>query len=305
LARFLQKADQWECPSCEVLNQVGDTKCKSCETPNPKASADTKSSSHDKSGKKVKTDEFTFSGGAPSTGFAWNSGTESGGFSFGGTDSGTGSGFSFGTEGGFTFGSGSTDPALSFSSFEATSSSDFSTGDTKFDGNETQALSSAPSEHAELFKGKEKEASGEEGDQVRHTVTVKLYQQKLVPKKIASAAGSEAEPATETSAEGVEKELRYVESGSGELHVNVLTKDGIITSGRLVLRMDKTQRLLLNAGILPSMKPIMEDKWVRFSSVSPETLKLEHYGLKLRTKEEATALSREINEVIKLLSVKK
>jgi len=291
LDKFRLQSDQWECQTCFVTNDHTEQKCKSCETPNPSASEEKKPAAT----KKPKTEEPAFTFGSPDH--------KSEEVTFGAPTTGTAGALGFNwsdaSTGGFTFGSSSTDGNVTFSSLDSTSSDFSASGDIKFEGNDTQSLNSAPSEHAELFKGKVAEKSGEEGDSVRHTVTVKLYQQKQVPKK---AAGVTTEGGEEsTPADSKEMELRYVEAGSGELHVNAITKDSAVVSGRLVLRMDKTQRLLLNAAILPAVtKPVTEDKWVRFASMG-EGGKLEHYGLKMRTKEEASGLAREIHEIIKSL----
>jgi len=296
LDKFRLKSNQWECPTCAVANESFAEKCKSCEVPKP-------SQDHKEGGKKAKTDSgsegFTF-GAQPSSGFTF--GSESAPtFNFGGTESSDPSENKFVFQwsdsstdsGGFTFGAGSASNAVSFGSFDPDGTTGFSAGDIKFDGNETQSLASVTSETVDLFKGKTAEASGEENDVVKHTVSVKLFQQKLAPKKT---------PAEGEGSTDVETELRYVEAGSGDLRVNVTMKNSVAVAGRLVLRMDKTQRLLLNAAILPSMKPVTEDKWVRFSSMSSE-MKLEHFGLKLRSKEEANHLAAAINEAIK--SIKK
>jgi len=84
---------------------------------------------------------------------------------------------------------------------------------------------------------------------------------------------------------------RFAEAGHGNLHVNTYTQDNKIRA-RLVLRMEKTQRLVLNAPIFKNMDyQIQGDKFLRLISFGLDN-KPNLYLLKFKTKEDNTAVKK-------------
>lgn len=189
------------------------------------------------------------------------------GFSFGGADSAsTSGGFTFGgaapAAGLFSFG-GETSAPPAPSSTESSSASS-TTGVFSFGANETSTFSalagsgadaefvegeggsfdSAPAEeaqiqsHAELFEGKTAEATGEENDTILlRSVGVSVFTLRPV-------------------ADEPEK-MSWSELGVGELHVNLWedrSSGAAKKCARLVLRADKTRRLVLNVPLLPLLR---------------------------------------------------
>jgi hypothetical protein len=120
----------------------------------------------------------------------------------------------------------------------------------------------------EAFKNKTKEASGEENDKILLKIQTKVYQLKTMEKQIeateegaTATAATAATPAATTATAGsaaAPTETRYVEIGVGELHLNLIEDDSTKKRARMILRADKTQRLVLNTPIFEAMQYSMQ-----------------------------------------------
>ena len=137
------------------------------------------------------------------------------------------------------------------------------------------------------FKHAIAERTGEEDDSVHLRVATKVFQLKDVPivadvhvegevnAAAAAVAGSAAAstPASSSSTTATETpvktQTKYVEIGSGELHVNsVEDKTTSKTRARMVLREDRTKRNVLNAPLFTGMVYKLEgEKFVKFMSL--------------------------------------
>jgi hypothetical protein len=140
--------------------------------------------------------------------------------------------------------------------------------------------------HAEQFKDKKAEASGEEGDEIVHKIATKVYSFQPPKEGEAKVAG------------------KFVEAGSGELHINTFTLAGKFKA-RLVLRAAQTQRLVLNAPVFAEMTHSVEDKWVKFLSTGVDGTTMTSYALKLKNKAEATEVDGHIKTLIEKVKTKK
>lgn len=101
----------------------------------------------------------------------------------------------------------------------------------------------------------------------------------------APAAGAAA---TATPAAPTKTITKFVEIGTGELHVNTVDDPSTKkTRGRLVLREDRTKRNVLNAPIFVSMVYKLEtDKFVKFHSLDLDG-KMATFLLKFKEKSQA------------------
>ncbi len=79
---------------------------------------------------------------------------------------------------------------------------------------------------------------------------------------------SAAAAASNGAAAGNSTEQKYVEVGSGELHINKFKSSDGSLCARLVLRAEKVQRLVVNAPLLKGMSfGMQQEKYVRFISL--------------------------------------
>ena len=176
---------------------------------------------------------------------------------------------------------------------------------------------------AEQFKDKTAESSGEETDTIHLRVQAKVFLMKTAstapptqqeppaptngdaaPK--ASTDASDAADASEAAKASEAKQDRpWVDVGLGELHVNSY-KVGEAVKGRLIMRADRTHRLILNTAILPHLAQsfvVHEGKYVRLASVT-EDGKLQQLLLKVKGKTEATEIVDVLKKVVAMIDNK-
>lgn len=240
----------------------------------------------------------TFASG--STGSVFGSGTSS---VFGGDSSASGSSFSFSSTEApasqLSFGnvpsfSGFGSAAASFQSFGSLAKSDSasfapSTDKPAFEAAAATNLLATTVETNDEFKDRVQERTGEEDDEVHLRIATKVYQMKEVPvvteahpegevtAAIAATTGGSAPAAatgtvTGAAAAPAKTVTKYVEIGSGELHVNSVEDQSTHKiRARLVLREDRTKRNVLNAPLFVGMTYKIEgDKFVKFHSLDLE-----------------------------------
>jgi len=95
-----------------------------------------------------------------------------------------------------------------------------------------------------------------------------------------------------------------VECGEGELKVNTI-KDEDKKLARVVLRVEKTQRLVLNAPLFSGMTlGLQGDKYVKFCSNDLEG-KAAVYLLKFKSKTESTQAKDHMEKAIAFIRIKK
>merc|ERR1712130_788078 len=319
-------ANTWECQICLVRNKNEQLKCGACTEPKPGTSgkdnekdktsnaqngspfvfgtSDSKATSIDKNGSL-----FTFNAGnngSTTTGFTFGASTET-------STTQTTSGFSFGASNPFTFnteksseGAGTKTGSVwgegtSGYAWGSSTSADSATNSSVFQFTTRHSLSkpSEPSPTKSDFKPEKEQKSGEEKDRLLYKVHCKVFTLKKVPIIKPTEVGDEkkddAPPAMKD---------KYVESGSGDLHINVIEETGN-TRARMVLRVDKTQHLVLNAPIFPEMLySIQGDKYIRFTSRDLED-KAAIFLLKLRNKTETFEVKSYIEECIHLIMKEK
>ena len=187
-----------------------------------------------------------------------------------------------------TFGSVASAPA-SFGSDAASSSSSAAATPApapQFEASSAEALASAGTEVSREFRNATKESTGEEHDEVHLRVNTKVYQIKKVPiikpapeptGELAAAAAGGAAPETPLvggtpvlDADGqVKTEQKYVEIGTGELHINTFADPATgKTRARMVLREAATKRSVLNAPVFAGMVySVQGERMVRFHSL--------------------------------------
>ena len=187
----------------------------------------------------------------------------------------------------------------SIASFTAPSSSSIAAGSTATD-----------SSVSEQFKDKKAESSGEETDEIKWRGQTKVFvmkkvtlggESKLVRDEDDEDGGSTAatgerkeEKAEEAKEEGKAGEVvdRWIDVGTGELHINRYVTDGGQHRARLIMRADKTHRLVLNVPLLASLAgtfQLQADKYVRLASVNVDegANKVVQYLLRVKGKAEA------------------
>jgi hypothetical protein len=93
-------------------------------------------------------------------------------------------------------------------------------------------------------------------------------------------------------------ETKYVEMGAGELHINTFDLEGK-KKARMVLRAEKTQRLVLNAAINEKIINVSQpsEKHVRFHSFDLDG-KLATFLLKFPGKNESLEVIKNINKAV-------
>jgi len=166
---------------------------------------------------------------------------------------------------------------------------------------------------SEQFKDKKAESSGEETDEIVWKGQTKVFVMKKVTlggeSKLERAdddedgssggggsggAESKQQPKEEAKEEGKAGEVvdKWVDVGTGELHINRYTTDQHQRRARLIMRADKTHRLVLNVPLLASLASsfqLQADKYVRLASVSVEEgeTRVVQYLLRVKGKVEA------------------
>lgn len=254
--------NEWECPACEVRNKEGATKCAACEAPKP--------GTEPAAAAAAPAGGFTF-GVAPAAGSSAGSST---GFTFGAAPAAT-TGFTFGASTAGTFGSGAAG-----ATFGSISTSGVTFGSAEPTSFEAAATFGAPTGDPtkEQFKGKKAEASGTESDTTIHKQSCKAYQLK-------------------TTEEGKPK---FLECGEGEAHINTVAGEGK-KQARVILRADKTHRLVLNCPLLAGVKLVLQgEKFVKFASTDKEG-KPGVFLLKVKNKSESAQLLAKMEEAVATL----
>jgi len=256
----------WECSACEVSNNKDLVKCGACDAPKPGTEA---------------APAFTF--GTPSTTpFTFGSSTTGTGFTFGAATTGTGFGgtstwnFSSTVDSPFTFGSGTTGAVT----FGDVSGATFATANpTSFET--TDQLATGGDQTKEEFKNKAPEPSGTEKDVTIFRIPTTVYLMSKV----------------ESKAEDGKEAMKFVENGEGELKINTI-QEGDKKLARVVLRVEKTQRLVLNAPLFPKMTLHLQgDKYVKFCSNDLEG-KPAVYLLRFKNKTESTQVQEYMQKAI-------
>jgi len=288
----------WECEICLVRNKKVLAKCAACESPNPQLQSNTKDNDSKSNTSNISSESpFTFGSGNDSNPtdsvknssdasngniFTFGSGDDkpaesAKGFSFGSAAANTpASGFSFTSSDTFTFGSGSPGSvawggkttSYAWGGSAPTSTTDSSTESTEkssvlfqFSTHQSLVKSTENTSEKSAFQPIEDQKSGEEKDKLLHKIHTKVYTLKQVPIVKPTEIGDMKKDASPPKMKD-----KYVESGSGDLRINVREDDGK-TQARMVLRVDKTQRLVLNAPIFPEMLFNIEgEKYIRFTS---------------------------------------
>lgn len=98
---------------------------------------------------------------------------------------------------------------------------------------------------AEQVKDAKHEVSGEENDTVLHKVRCKLF----------------------TITKREDGKLEPVDTGTGELHVNTTKVEDGSTKHRLLLRQEKTNKLLLNSLLHDKVKASLDGNCIRFATL--------------------------------------
>ncbi len=162
---------------------------------------------------------------------------------------------------------------------------------------------------SEQFKDAKAESSGEETDEIVWKGQTKVFVMKKVTlggesKLIREAdeeegGGDGAERKEEKSKEEAKEEGKagevvdkWIDVGTGELHINRYTTDDGQQRARLIMRADKTHRLVLNVPLLKTLASsfqLQADKYVRLASVNVEEAgsKVVQYLLRVKGKAEA------------------
>jgi len=188
------------------------------------------------------------------------------------------------------------------------------------DGDAAPSLS-APADPNPSFAGRTADSTGEENDEIHLRTNCKVFQLKTITTVAkeqiaptgeisqAAAAVAGAEGATSTTKENGETETKktqtkYVEIGSGELHVNTVETNGK-TRARLVLREEKTKRSVLNAPLFVGMNVDQQgERFIRFSSLDLEANRAT-FLLKFREKADTEETMRAMQTCLDLLKANK
>mmetsp|Transcript_2600 Transcript_2600/g.4915 ORF Transcript_2600/g.4915 Transcript_2600/m.4915 type:complete len:427 (+) Transcript_2600:29-1309(+) len=269
---------EWVCAECMVRNKKDAIKCKACEANKPGAK-------EDNSGP---TFSFGTTGGSTPTFSFGSSGTSTStpSFSFGSSTTwsfGSAAPAASGSAPSFTFGASIDGAKATFGSVQGEGFKASSDGL----GAATATLGSNTADATKPeFKDKKRESTGEEGDtRVFSMPQTKVFVLTEIPK--------------EDQEEG-KKTQKYVEKGQGELHLNTLVLEGK-KKARLVLRADKTQRLVLNAPLYSDTKPETQaEKFVRFVSIDADG-KPCSYLLRFKNKSDRGLLFSKMEETIKVI----
>ena len=171
--------------------------------------------------------------------------------------------------------------SASISTFSAPSSLEFPAS--------ASAVSDSASAVAEQFKERKAESSGEETDDIHLRIQSRVFILKTVlpddandSSDAAASSSGAAEEKAGAEAEGGEKAAgekragksgdRWVDVGTGELHVNTYRAGGEegAVKARLIMRADRTHRLILNTPLLLHLQQsfaMQADRYVRLASV--------------------------------------
>jgi len=149
----------------------------------------------------------------------------------------------------------------------------------------TEQLATGGDQTKEEFKNKAPEPSGTENDSTIFRMPTTVY---LL---------SKVEGKAEDGGEQKEATMKFVENGEGELRVNTI-QDGSKRLARVVLRVEKTQRLVLNAPLFKGMTlGLQGDKYVKFCSNDLEG-KAAVYLLRFKNKTESTQVQEFMEKAI-------
>ena len=318
-------ADTWECPTCETRNNNSQSRCAACDTPKPAShSASTDSAAADKKetgaitsagfsfptlsfGSTVAAPKFgTGSGVVDFSNFFNSGGSSSSAAANGNAAANSMPTYSFAGMSSFALPNAST-PLISFSTVAASSSTS-SIASFTAPSISTIAAGSTASDSSVQFRDKKAESSGEETDEIVWKGQTKVF----VMKKVTLGGESELrrdeddedggggggerkeEKKEEAKEEGKAGEVvdKWIDVGTGELHINRYVTESSQRRARLIMRADKTHRLVLNVPLLASLASsfqLQADKYVRLASVNVEegANKVVQYLLRVKGKAEA------------------
>lgn len=135
------------------------------------------------------------------------------------------------------------------------------------------------------------------------TTNAKVYVLSIVKSTPATSTETTESENKEEKKEEAPGKQKYTECGKGTLHVNTYkSEDGKLKS-RLVLRVDQTKRVALNAPIFPKMDLSLQGEcYVRFCSSDLEG-KPAVYLLRVKAKADAAKLLSEIQGVMALVEL--
>jgi len=267
--------ENWECPTCEVSNKKDLQKCAACDAPRPGTEAAAASAP---GSTPYSFGTLTF-GTTSTTPFTFGSSTAGSGFTFGSTTSTWN--FSNGDSASpFTFGSGSTG-AVTFG--DVSGGPSFGSGTpTSFEP--AEQLATGGDQTKEEFKNKTAEPSGTDKDITILKMATQVYH-------LAKVEGKGDDASEKKDA------MKFVECGEGELKINTI-QEGDKKYARVVLRVEKTQRLVLNARLFTGMTLATQgDKYVKFCSNDPDD-KPTVYLLKFKNKTETTLVKEHMDKAI-------
>eukprot|EP01006_Ploeotia_vitrea_P052578 TRINITY_DN67704_c7_g3_i1.p1 TRINITY_DN67704_c7_g3~~TRINITY_DN67704_c7_g3_i1.p1 ORF type:complete len:455 (+),score=267.59 TRINITY_DN67704_c7_g3_i1:152-1516(+) len=262
-AKLRPPATNWECPSCAVSNKQEADKCAACEAAKP----------DDKQEKKKKKEEestVTFGAGVADAGA--DAATSL--FSFGDSSS-SGSTFSFDADGaGFTFGATAATGG-SNNLFAEAPKIEWDTN-ASLESNDASSSSATAAATVKLTGPVER---GDDKDETLHKVDCKVFRLRTAEEQ--AEVAKEAEEADKAGKKTKKnKSPQWKECGQGALHVNLMSNK----KGRMVLRVEKTHRLVLNTPIFAKMQAKKQgDKYVVFASFEEQN-KPVTYLLKFKSK---------------------
>ncbi len=306
----------WKCPKCKHCShpEKSAAACEKCKAPRAQKAEPAKAAAA------AAKPAFTFgaaaasaapaSGGAAKPAFTFGAAAAGGDapkFTFGGvaaaakTASGSGDG-----KPAFTFGAkavgadGEKKPSVFDTAtskpfgFGATASaaSASGAGEAGSGGGAASGAAGEGSGSATAFKGTGPQEKGDENDKTLVKVpAVKAYQLKTIE------APAPAEGDAAAAAAG-EKKTKWAEMGEGELHFNEATAEGDKPAFRLLLRADKTQRLVLNTRLFKGMAHnVQGDRYVRFVAPNAEG-KITVYLMKFKLKSDASEVDAALTKAL-------
>jgi hypothetical protein len=270
--------NQWQCSVCLTFNKLEQTKCPCCDTPKSSDASTTTTTSVSA----ASTTTFTFPSSSTSStpAFSFNT-TTIPTFNFNSAASST---FSFAGGSFATFGKSTTPAANPDKQTNQDNAEDKEEDDNDDNGAEDnqkdQTTWAAPvtTSHSHLFENAKQLESNDSADTVHHTVECFLY-------------------ALVDAADGSGKK-QYASRGKGELKLNTYTSASGETLGRMIMRVEKTRRLILHVGLFKEMKYSMEgENHVRFSSIG-DSGSVEVYLLKFRSKEDCSGMFSALGELL-------
>lgn len=283
---------EWVCKTCEVRNAKSNSKCKACEVPKedgaaaaPVAASSTPTFSFGVSSSTKPAFNF---GSNTATAAPFTFGSQTTGWNFGGFGAKKdGEDKKDGPAPTFTFGSVLSGAPATFGSID--SGKGF-TGEGKLEASAASFGNTTADPTKEEFKDRKQDPSGEEGD-------TRIYS--LAGTKVFSLKTTFENPEGETDEAKGKKTTKWVECGTGELHINTYTLQGV-KKARIILRAEKTHRLVVNAPIYKEMMDSAKLEGEKFCRVSSTDLEGKpcSYLFKVKHKTDVSAIIAKIGEAV-------